>query len=536
MAQPDLPCPPRFFIHHDGSFLYYVPPPISLERFVHETVGCLEGTQVDGVICHMFTVGDAVPLYHTEVPGARAVMPQKHVSAHVWKNARNQEAMAAMSSDPWDEAIAAAHRQRKPFWGAMRFNDAHPPEYGMYSQFTRDHPEYRLGTRCGAEIHAPEPDGTVRECRHLDFSIAEVRAHRLQLVEELCGRYDVDGFEWDFTRDSGHNFATGQLEAGRKILTDYLHETRQMLTRLAQKRGRPLGFAARVSGSLQACRSNGLDVERWIKDGLFDMLTPTVYYDTVCELPFDEFVSIARGTSCGIYASVTEGTGPGRFRPPPVEAVRAGALNAWRQEVDGIHLFNFHHHVISNLPRNEALLSEMGDPATLERKDKLYMIAGPAVPSQSRFFGMPYATAHLHQLPMAISVGETRDVVMPIADDVAAARADGVLAAILLRLDLCHLTGDEDLALSVNDQPLAMTHASWQPSSQYPWNWNGMHGHLEACWDLTHGDYVQQGGNRFTLELRARPDDIAPALFWHALRLEITYNSLPVVSPHFDHG
>ena len=123
-----------------------------------------------------------------------------------------------------------------------------------------------------------------------------------------------------------------------------------------------------------------------------------------------------------------------------------------------------------------------------------------------------------------------------IADDVAAARADGVLAAILLRLDLCHLTGDEDLALSVNDQPLAMTHASWQPSSQYPWNWNGMHGHLEACWDLTHGDYVQQGGNRFTLELRARPDDIAPALFWHALRLEITYNSLPVVSPHFDHG
>lgn len=528
MATSHISETPRFFIHHDGSYLHYVPPPVSMDRFLYETVGCLDGTQVDGIICHMFTFGDAVPLYATEVPGARAVPPEKYASAHVWRSARNMEAMSSMQVDPWSKAIEAAHERGKPFWGAMRFNDAHPPQYGMYSTFTHDHPEHRLGQRCGAKVHAPGPDGTIGECRHLDYSIAEVRKHRLQLVEELCTRYDLDGFEWDFTRDAAHNFPKGQEDSGRQILTEYVHEARRILRRVGEKRGRALGFAARVPGTLQACCESGLDVEQWISNDVFDMMAPTVNYDTACELPFDEFVSMARDTSCRIYASVTEGVGPGRFRPPPVEAVRAGALNAWRQNVDGIHLFNFHHHIVTNRPDSLLLLSEMGDAATLEHKDKLYMIAGTGVPSQSRFFGKPYPSAHHHQLPRELAVKDALTVEFPVGDDVVSARADGLLGSLLLRLDLCHLTGEEELILHVNDQPVATEHARWQPSPMYPFNWNGMHGHLEGCWDLTHGDWVKRGNNQFTLELRDRPTDIAPAMTWYALRLEISYNALPL--------
>ena len=129
-----------------------------------------------------------------------------------------------------------------------------------------------------------------------------------------------------------------------------------------------------------------------------------MYYDTTCELPFDRFVDMARDSTCRVYASVTEGVGPGRYRPPPKEAVRGAVLNAWRQKVDGINLFNFHHHENANRPEDKPLLSEIGDPATLAGRDKLYMIAGIGVPSQSRFFGAAYDTAHPHQLPAEIAV------------------------------------------------------------------------------------------------------------------------------------
>ena len=47
----------------------------------------------------------------------------------------NRAALLAMPEDPWDAVIAKAHEQGKPFWACMRFNDAHPPEYGLRSRF-----------------------------------------------------------------------------------------------------------------------------------------------------------------------------------------------------------------------------------------------------------------------------------------------------------------------------------------------------------------------------------------------------------------
>ena len=37
---------PRFFRYVDGSYMMFVAPPITLDQFLYEIVGLLEGTQV----------------------------------------------------------------------------------------------------------------------------------------------------------------------------------------------------------------------------------------------------------------------------------------------------------------------------------------------------------------------------------------------------------------------------------------------------------------------------------------------------------
>ena len=522
---------PRFFRHIDGSFLRCIAPPITLEQFEYEIVGAVAGTQVDGIIHHMFTPGDAVPMFHSDSAEAQPVLPDKLASCHIWRRMQNRTALLAMEQDPWKVVIAKAHQQGKSFWGAMRINDGHGGDYAPRSRFGVEHPEFYVGDQCAATLHPPGPDGTVPPCHHLNYALPEVRAHRKALIAQLCSQYDIDGFELDFSRDMGHSFTKADSAQAAEIMTDYMREIRALLDQIGQERGRHFGFGARVPGTLEACRQSGRDVETWIQEDTLTSLTPAVYYDTTCELPFDTFVDLARNTDTKIYASVTEGVGPGRFRPPPREAVRAATLNAWHDGVDGVSLFNFHNQQVTNRVDDFALFSECGDPATLARKDKLYMIAGIGLQYQSRFFKMPYETAFPHQLPVELPVepqGPGVTVRVPISDDIESARRDRVLSAILMRRDLVNLTSHEVLQLHINGTELPMDMAKWDVSQQYAFNWNGMHGDLEARFDLTHGDWIRQGDNEVKLTLLARPDDVRPQLTLYAVRVEIEYNVVPM--------
>ena len=510
---------PRLYIHHDGSFFMYVPPPITLESFVYETVGRLLGTQVDGIICHMFSFGDTVPMFKSEIEEAALVAPKMLKSVNNWRNLRNRMALLKMEADPWKQSIATAHANGKEFWSAMRFNDGHPDSYGLRSSFSLKHPEY-----------------FIKDDIHRDFSLPEVRAFRLRQVEEVCTLYDLDGFEFDFTRDIGVHFPPQKKEAGVGILNAYMNEIRQMLNRVGQKRGQPLKFGVRVPATPEICKQVGYDVPTWIKEGLIDVLTPSVYYDTSCELPFGSFVEMARGSSCLVYASVMEGVGPGRFAPPPLEAVRAAALNAWRQGIQGINLFNFHHQTITNRIQDVTLLSEIGSPHTLEYTRKLYMIAGQAGHYQGQNKSITeYAPQehplgdHPRQVPVTIEAGGPVVAIrIPVGDNIAEARAKHLLTGLVLRLDLCNVTGDEEIEFSWNGKKIPLAMAKMDVSQQYPWNWNGMHSQLEAKFDLTHGDWVKGGDNILKIRLKNRPKDITlPFMLW-AVRLEVDYNVLPL--------
>ena len=268
-------------------------------------------------------------------------------------------------------------------------------------------------------------------------------------------------------------------------------------------------------------------MKTWIQEGLVDYVSPGVHWDTATGMPFDDFVALAQGTPCKILACTSEQVGPGYHRRPPAATLRAGAANAWRQGVDGIYMFNFHHHIGHNLKEAEVVFQELGDPETLEHKDKLYTEVGcydclKKYPRTSDVF-----QAFMHQLPEALAEGKTKTVEVLVADDLDMARRRGMLQEIKLSLTLVGLTWEDVLALNWNGRPLPEN-----PRLEIPMNRVGpgpieYQGNYIMSYDLTHGDWIRQGVNRLKATLKKRNPQVRIDMILHSLELSIEYRTLP---------
>ena len=260
---------------------------------------------------------------------------------------------------------------------------------------------------------------------------------------------------------------------------------------------------------------------------MVDYVSPGVHWDTATGMPYDEFVALAKGTSCKIYACTSEQVGPGYHRRPPAETLRAGAANAWRQGVDGIYMFNFHHHIGHNLKEAEVVFQELGDPKTLEHKDKLYTEVGcydclKKYPRSSDVF-----QAFVHQLPEALAEGKTKTVEVLVADDLDMARRRGMLQEIKLSLTVVGLTWEDVLELNWNGRPLPEN-----PRLEIPMNRVGpgpieYQGNYIMSYDLTYGDWIRQGVNRLEASLKRRNPQVRIEMILHSLELSIEYRTLP---------
>ncbi len=177
--------PPRFFCHNDGSFLLYCAPPMTPEEFVYEAVGRFIGTQVDAVVCHMFGFGDSVPLWQTEVAGARGIRTDKVGYVSEWRQQETLFGLWEEGIDPWQKSLEAAHAAGMEYWVGNRFNDLHGSRFQWKSEFLSNHPEYELGDKS-----ASPQERLQKQSSGMNFAIPQVRAHRLALLEEACTRYE----------------------------------------------------------------------------------------------------------------------------------------------------------------------------------------------------------------------------------------------------------------------------------------------------------------------------------------------------------
>ena len=319
--------------------------------------------------------------------------------------------------------VEACHDRGMEVWGSLRINDCHDGAGGLAD--TNDplkvkHPEYLLGKPEDRHL------GTELVESHLwkafNFERPEVRRHRLDFIERNAAAHDFDGYELDFTRFMW-NLPQGRERELAPVMTDFVREVRSTLNAIGNKRGRPCTFAVHVMDSVEISLLLGLDVGAWVSEGLVDVLIVGMGYQPYT-LRLDQWKALGDRHGVPIYPSLNT-TNLARLYQERLRRVsdwhaflRAAAAWWWHNDADGIYLFNFFTHegtAAGSIDRETvfAPLKDIGDPAVLVGKDKLYGIQ-PITPAGTLTQGAEDAP-----LPIPLDVRERRLPLQmgPDADD-----------------------------------------------------------------------------------------------------------------------
>lgn len=269
--------------------------------------------------------------------------------------------------------------------------------------------------------------------RHFDFSLEEVRRHKLAVVREVAEGYDFDGIEIDW-RAGLTTLPPMHAWEHRDALTDFVRSVRQMLQAGARRRGRPFLLAMRVPETLAGCHCDGLDVERWVEEGLVDLLALGC---KSFDVDLDAFRRLVAGRPIGLYPSLDDHHRASGYEEPTLELYRGAAAAFLEQGADGIYAFNWCSVAAlldaGALPAQEQLrrqaLCQMGSRDTLARADKRFVAqrrGGGGWPETAEHF---YAnTSAFAQLPQELADDPADEIYLflRVGDDLRSLPADQV--------------------------------------------------------------------------------------------------------------
>ena len=266
-----------------------------------------------------------------------------------------------------------AHGHDMEAFASVRMNDVHDSfmDTNAMTVWKRTHPEFMVDTR-----------GTLPEFELYmtaqDFSHEAVRRRKIEIIEEICQRYDVDGFELDYIRHPvlfsrrmrGEPCTTEEIA----IITSMMEEIRSLTDAAGERRGRPLLLAVRVPDTFGTCLDNGIDVEAWLEEDLTDLLIIGGGY-APWSLPVETWVEAAEPHGVPVYPCTNLGK-------ESLPLVRGLASNWYRAGVDGLYFWNLGtpfefmtgDQLVETRRRCYACVHEVGDANMLVGKDKLFSV------------------------------------------------------------------------------------------------------------------------------------------------------------------
>ena len=209
--------------------------------------------------------------------------------------------------------IVTAHMRSKgkEVLAAVRMSDTHHRslsiENPLCPKFAIDHPQFVI----------QQPDQRTNETA-LDYSIAEVREHRLGIMREIAEQYGVDGLELNFVRWAKH-FPRDQGREKAAVMTDYVEQIHEMLSVAADRRGRErLTLGVRIPESLAACWLAGVDIETWVKQGWIDYVVISTWNNTDPQLAVDQFSRFTKPAGVDTIVVMGNMIGPIHDGPPTI--------------------------------------------------------------------------------------------------------------------------------------------------------------------------------------------------------------------------
>ncbi len=200
------------------------------------------------------------------------------------------------------------HGKGKEVLAAIRLSDTHHRSINhndpLCPQFTIDNPQFVI----------QQPDGRTNETA-MDYSHAEVRDHRLAIMQEIAEEYDVDGLELNFVRWAKH-FPRDQGRQKAAIMTEYVGQIRKVLDNAAAKRGRDrLTLGVRIPESVETCWMAGVDIEQWVQQGWIDFIVISTWNNTDPQIRVGEFARFTR--PAGVDTIVVMGNMIGNIHSGP---------------------------------------------------------------------------------------------------------------------------------------------------------------------------------------------------------------------------
>ncbi len=292
----------------------------------------------------------------------------------------------------------------------------------------------------------------------VDYGCDKVRSMALKFFEEVCVNYDVDGIEFDFFR---HPVFFRQTAEGKPVtdkersqMTGLIRAVSDMLRIEGEKRGRPFIVAMRSPDDAGYCSSIGLEIEKWMKEGLIDIYVPSGYF----QLNSWEY-SVRLGHEYGIkvYPCLSENRIGGKHHGESLrssdEGYRARAMNAWSAGADGIYIFNL-------FDPKRKMWNETGEPDKLAKLNKIYFtsfmgkgrVAGGAYPHE-QFINIPVLNP---DSPVCISPGERKVFEINVGESLINGACGGSAPAVKLfvRLHPATIMEEAVIIISLNGKEL----------------------------------------------------------------------------------
>ncbi|MCX6910513.1 MAG: family 10 glycosylhydrolase [Verrucomicrobia bacterium] len=441
----------RVIFNNDGCDALYLPKDekLTIEKFLDKRTTPLKGTQVDAIAYCTISSGFSFFTHRTKVG---AVLTRQPGDYGIQPNMRNiTQELADMGTDCLQAVVEFAHKNKMECFWSMRMNDTHDAEYRpdkpylLYPQLKMDHPDWLVSD--------PVKRSRYGRWSSVDYARPEIRDLAFRFIEEVCQNYDVDGVELDFFRhlcffkSTAHGGRASQAE--RDMMTDLLRRVRAMTEEVGLKRGRPILVMVRATDSVDFNRDMGLDVERWLQDGLFDMLATTCYFRLN---PWETSVALGHKYGVPVYPCISDSRvkGEDRFRRGSVESYRGQALEAWAAGADGIHLFN----LFDVFGGRSPVFKEVGDPKALRTMTKLYFVTvRDGKPDSWLAGGSKYRTLLIltPAYPKTITASKALSLDLAVGEDF----ADGTKAQATLHLQMPTLRNVHDVCVKLNGHELS---------------------------------------------------------------------------------
>ena len=430
--------PRRLIFNNDGTEPVYLYQSVSKDELLRHRTRELAGTQVDSIFYCTWSSGFSLFTHRTQAGQLFSTREGRFTN-------NLAPAFLDQGIDPLQVMVEFGHQQRLEVFWSMRMNDTHDGSRTNYgpvmfraNRLKNQHPEYLIGSA----THRP---------RHgvwsaVDYGLPAIRDLAFAFCEEVCRNYDVDGIELDFFRHafffrrSADNQPCSAAEL--QAMTGLLRRIRAMTEAEGRRRGRPILMAIRVPDSVDYCRFVGLDLEKWLEEGLADLLIVTGYTQLN---PWEYSVKLGHKYGVKVYPSLDEP----RIRDPEaqraracLESYRGRALQAWTAGMDGIYMFNF-------FDPKSPLWRELGDPEVLRKLDRNYFLSprgvgGMPVPHQ-QFIRVPVLNP---ASPILLSPGRTVELPLSLGERTTPSQP------VLLRLRFKNRPDPNLLRLCWNRKPL----------------------------------------------------------------------------------